>query len=94
PEKIYFKGVIDPDLGLKLEGIKASLEAIADTDWTLDSIKTTITNQIGDAPKGPYLHPLRMTLSGRDQSPDPFTIAWIIGKTETMNRIQNIITLL
>lgn len=94
PEKIYFKGVIDPDLGSKLEGIKASLEAIADTDWTLDIVKTTIMNHIGDTQKGPYLHPLRMTLSGRDQSPDPFTIAWIIGKTETMNRIQNIITLL
>ncbi len=91
PEKIYFKGVIDPELGSKLGTIKTALEALPDTDWTLDIIKATITNQIGDAPKGPYLHPLRMTLSGRDQSPDPFTIAWVIGKTETLSRIEHIL---
>lgn len=93
PEKIYFKGVIDPDLGSKLEGIKASLETISDTDWTLDIIKNTIMNHIGDTQKGPYLHPLRMTLSGRDQSPDPFTIAWIIGKQETLSRIEKVLTI-
>ncbi len=38
--------------------------------------------------KGEVLHPVRMALSGRDKSPDPFTIASIIGKNETISRLQ------
>ncbi len=39
--------------------------------------------------KGELLWPLRVALSGRKQSPDPFTIALTLGKEETLQRIQN-----
>ena len=38
--------------------------------------------------KGELLWPLRVALSGRERSPDPFTIAFIIGRVETLDRIR------
>jgi hypothetical protein len=41
--------------------------------------------------KGELLHPIRYALSGKDKSPDPFIIAFIIGKNETINRLNKAI---
>ena len=41
--------------------------------------------------RGEVLHPLRFALSGIDKSPDPFTIAEILGKNETISRLQKAI---
>ena len=41
--------------------------------------------------KGSVLWPLRSALSGRERSPDPFEIAEILGKHETLARIQRAI---
>ena len=38
--------------------------------------------------RGQVLWPLRYSLSGRDKSPDPFQIAGILGKNETLRRIE------
>jgi glutamyl/glutaminyl-tRNA synthetase len=38
--------------------------------------------------KGNVLWPIRYALSGRDQSPDPFRLAVILGKEETLSRIK------
>jgi Anticodon binding domain len=39
--------------------------------------------------RGEILHPVRYALSGLEKSPDPFIIASIIGKNETLSRLQN-----
>lgn len=39
--------------------------------------------------RGSVLWPMRYALSGRDRSPDPFQIASLIGKDETLRRIQS-----
>ncbi|MFH0803988.1 MAG: glutamate--tRNA ligase family protein [Candidatus Zambryskibacteria bacterium] len=44
--------------------------------------------------KGEVLWPLRYALSGREKSPDPFTLIDILGITESKERIQNAIQLL
>jgi len=44
--------------------------------------------------RGEVLWPLRLSLSGREKSPDPFTIAAILGKEETLSRINSAINLL
>ena len=41
--------------------------------------------------RGELLHPIRFALSGLDKSPDPFTIAEILGKNETLSRLQKAI---
>jgi hypothetical protein len=49
----------------------------------------TIANTLES--RGELLHPIRYALSGRDKSPDPFVIASIIGKNETLSRLQKAI---
>ncbi|MFH0755605.1 MAG: glutamate--tRNA ligase family protein [bacterium] len=43
--------------------------------------------------KGNVLWPLRVALSGKEKSPDPFTLLFILGKEESMERIQKVISL-
>jgi glutamyl-tRNA synthetase len=47
-----------------------------------------LTEEIG---KGEILWPLRVSLSGREKSADPFTLMEILGKEETLNRINKAI---
>jgi glutamyl-tRNA synthetase len=47
-----------------------------------------------EAGKGEVLWPLRYSLSGKEKSPDPFTLIDIFGNPECKNRIQNAIKIL
>ncbi len=54
-----------------------------------ETIKAALWPYAEEVGKGELFWPLRVALSGKSQSPDPFTIAFIIGKEETLRRIQN-----
>lgn len=56
--------------------------------------KEKIMRYANEAGKGNVLWPLRYTLSGKEKSPDPFTLIDILGIEESKNRIQNAIQLL
>jgi glutamyl/glutaminyl-tRNA synthetase len=64
------------------------------TDFSKESIKATLWPLAEEKGKGNVLWPMRYALSGKDKSPDPFIIAEILGKEETIKRltyaIQNI----
>lgn len=47
-----------------------------------------------DGGRGAALWPLRYALSGQERSPDPFTLIHILGKEESVSRIQNAIAVL
>ena len=57
----------------------------------MEKIKSLIFNYATENGKGQVLWPLRVALSGRDKSPDPFTLIYILGKDETLFRINNAI---
>lgn len=57
--------------------------------WTADSIKDALWGYATEKGRGEVLWPLRVALSGREKSPDPFSIAFVIGKEETINRIHH-----
>lgn len=42
-----------------------------------------------EAGRGAVLWPLRVALSGREKSPDPFTLVHVLGRTETLLRLEN-----
>ena len=44
--------------------------------------------------KGEVLWPLRVSLSGREKSPDPFTLVEVLGLSESIKRIQSAVKLL
>jgi len=55
---------------------------------SVETIKAALWPYAETVGKGELLWPLRVALSGKEQSPDPFTIAYIIGQGETLARIK------
>lgn len=54
-----------------------------------ESIKAAIWPYAEEVGRGELLWPLRVCLTGREKSPDPFTCAFILGQSETLQRIKN-----
>jgi len=68
------------------------LELLSEADFaTVETIKSTVWDYAGEIGRGQVLWPLRVALTGRDRSPDPFTCAYVLGKEETMARVKNAI---
>jgi hypothetical protein len=57
----------------------------------MDSIKSLIFDYATEKGRGEVLWPLRVSLSGKDKSPDPFTLLYILGKQESLKRITDAI---
>jgi glutamyl-tRNA synthetase len=81
------------------EEIKKSLEKsldiltnISTIEWTLKNIEKTLLEAAGDK-RGELLWPLRAALTGEQKSPSPFEVAWVLGKEESIKRIQKAIEL-
>ncbi len=75
------------------QNIKLAIEVlsgISNEDFIFDKIKESLMNLANTLEsRGELLHPVRYALSGQEKSPDPFIIASIIGKDETLRRLQN-----
>lgn len=61
-------------------------------DWNPESLKSSVWDYAQTHGAGNVLWPVRYSLTGRDKSPDPFTVAYIIGRDETLQRIQTAIS--
>ncbi len=57
-------------------------------DFTPEHIKGVVFPYATEQGRASVLWPLRVALSGREKSPDPFTLAALIGKKEALKRIQ------
>lgn len=57
-------------------------------DWNSATVKAATFPYAEKEGKGSVLWPFRVSLSGQERSPDPFTIAEILGKEETLARIE------
>jgi hypothetical protein len=55
---------------------------------SIDAIKSALWDYVEANGKGDVLWPMRFALSGKDKSPDPFTLAYIFGKEETHHRLE------
>lgn len=70
--------------------LKKIVEFLETADFeSSDLIKSSIWDYATEEGRGNVLWPMRYALSGRDKSPDPFTLAWVLGKEETILRIGN-----
>ncbi len=63
----------------------------SEDDWHEAGIKAVLWDYATEHGRGAVLWPLRYALSGKEKSPDPFTIAAAIGKEATLRRITNAI---
>ena len=88
--KINYKDTVPEKTKDNIKNIISILELIS--DFNLENIKSAIMNYANTLPnRGEVLHPIRYILSGLDKSPDPFTIAEVLGKNETISRLQKAI---
>lgn len=90
--KLIFKNTSEEKIKENLIKAKEILEQIDENNFTIENIKSqlmTLAETLES--KGELLHPVRFALSGKDRSPDPFIIAFIIGKNETISRLQKAI---
>lgn len=70
-----------------LKSITELLEHIPDEGFTATQLKDIVWPYATDQGRGEVLWPLRTALSGAAKSPDPFTIAGLLGKQKTLERI-------
>jgi glutamyl-tRNA synthetase len=78
----------DPTVNVAYKRLAHVITILRDSNMdTVESIKGALMPYAEVEGKGEVLWPLRVALSGKAQSPDPFTIAWILGKSETLARI-------
>jgi len=88
-EKLFWKDDKDVDkTKQRIEKVISILEEISDKDFTAEKIKENIWDYATEEGRGSVLWPMRYALSGRDKSPDPFTLAELLGKKETIERLQ------
>ncbi len=67
------------------------IEPIDESAWHYEGIKQVVIDYAEQEGKGNVLWPLRVTLSGKEKSPDPFELASILGKEITLRRVQKVI---
>ena len=93
-EKLVFKNIPLEKIIENLKQAKNSLESLSENDFNQENIKNALMS-IADKSdsRGEVLHPVRFALSGLDKSPDPFIISEILGKNETLSRLQFAIVL-
>jgi glutamyl-tRNA synthetase len=75
------------DASKHLQAVQELLTGVASEEFTAARVKDAVFPYADKEGRGAVLWPLRVALSGREKSPDPFTIASLIGKEETLARI-------
>ncbi len=102
-ECAFVCGIITPSIDLLISGSNTTSElaakhlakvreiftTIPEDEWSSGRVKEAIFPYATEVGRSSVLWPLRVALSGREKSPDPFTISGIIGKSETLSRIDS-----
>lgn len=85
----------EPDLINTKTYLKTCIDILSGLgDFNKESVKSAIWPLAEEKGKGNILWPMRYALSGMDKSPDPFTICEILGKEESIKRLQTAYELL
>ena len=91
-KELMIKEKMKVDEQVAQQAVNLSLEALTNLeDWNVDTIKEKLVEVIQSQgwKNGQLLWPIRTTLSGLEASPGPFHIAEVIGKEETIKRLEN-----
>jgi len=95
-----------PSKELLLQGAKAEADAVknnlqkilellgATEVFTSESVKEAIFPYATEQGRASVLWPMRVALSGKEKSPDPFTLAGLVGKDRTLSRIEKALKIL
>lgn len=92
-EKLVWKKDTAEGTKTHLQAIIPFIEAI-EGDFNSDTVKSALWDYAEEAGKGNVLWPLRFALSGKDKSPDPFTLCEKLGKARVIERVNSAISML
>lgn len=93
---LIWKGLSSEQIKANLKQVLAQLELISESDWQASQLEEKIITWLkaSDQKLGDYLWPLRVALTGQKASPGPFEVASVLGKEQSLQRIQSAITML
>jgi hypothetical protein len=77
-----------------LSKVKEILSSVDEKDFNAIKIKEVLWPFAEEVGKGEVLWPFRYSLSGLEKSPDPLAISEVIGKNETISRLNEAVKLL
>lgn len=77
---------------MKTKELLAALKQ-GEGEFTRENVKKALWDYASAEGRGEVLWPLRYALSGKEKSPDPFQLSEILGKEETLTRIDHAIAL-
>ena len=82
----------DAQIAIKhLQHVHDTLSQIANDAFTHTAVHDALWDYATQEGRGAVLWPLRYSLTGKERSPDPFTVASVIGKNETLSRVSHAI---
>jgi len=88
PRKLHWKENTAEMTKASLEQALALLESFDDATWNdVKLLEEKLLLAAGDK-KGDFLWPLRYALTGADRSPSPPQVAWVLGKNESVLRVE------
>lgn len=94
-EKLIYKNTESSKILNNLKEAIDILEMTEENDFNKENIKIVLMELADKSDnRGAVLHPVRFALSGLDKSPDPFILAEILGKEETLSRLNKAIEIL
>lgn len=70
-----------------LKEVHTRLETLEEKDWNYEGVKAAVWDYADKEGRGAVLWPMRVSLSGKEKSPDPFELASILGKETTLKRL-------
>jgi len=93
PKLLIWKKLAPTQVKINLQTVFELLEKIPEAEWTNDSIEEGIISYLKakEFKLGDYLWPMRVALTGRQFSPGPFEVAEVLGKEESLKRINQAI---
>lgn len=95
PIKLVWKGLADdPEKSTKIKQYLTEVVKLLEQlngEVTKESAKDAIFPYADANGRGEILWPTRVALSGRDKSPDPFTLIEVLGIPESINRLKSAI---
>jgi glutamyl/glutaminyl-tRNA synthetase len=84
---LAWKNMSGEEVKNNLQKAKNILEDISESNWTKIDLEKILLEAAGDK-RGEFLWPLRVALTGEQKSPPPFEVAWVLGKAESIKRIE------
>lgn len=75
------------DVREHLTTVSEALENVSPEQFGAETVKAALWDYATEVGRGAVLWPLRFALSGKEKSPDPFTLSEILGREETLRRV-------